>query len=523
MSKAANMAKVSAKGGFHMLWGLVASTVISAVGTIFAANLLGDTNYGLYTIAVAAPALISLFRDWGMNGAMVKYTAQYRAEDKAAKIRGIFAAGIIFEIILGTALSAVGFLLSGLLATLYSLPNITPLIQIASFSILTGALLTTAQAAFTGIEKLELNSVTVVCQSIIKTIIIPVLVIMGLGPLGAVIGFSIALLVAGLIGVIFMWTLYRSLPKPNHYKLEIMATVKTMLNYGLPMSLAVIISSFQNQFYSFILPIYVRPDLIGNYGIANTFVVLITFFAAPITTILFPAFSKLDPQKDRETLKNVFQFSIKYASLFVVPVAFIVIALSQPGISVLFPKYTAAPLFLALLAIGYLYSCFGNLSISNLINSQGQTKFYLKLTLITAAIGFPIGIVLISNFGVIGLIIATLTAVLPSYIIAIRWIKRQYGVAPDWVSSTKILLSSATAAAVTYTLVSLIPFGNWIKLIIGVAIFILVLVPIVLLTKTIDRSDISNLRGMLTELGSLRRIFNFLLNLIEKLMTALRR
>ena len=41
MSKAADMAKVSVKGGFHVMWGLVASTVISAVGTIISALLLG--------------------------------------------------------------------------------------------------------------------------------------------------------------------------------------------------------------------------------------------------------------------------------------------------------------------------------------------------------------------------------------------------------------------------------------------------------------------------------------------------
>ena len=47
MSKAADMARVSAKGGFHVLWGLVASTIISSVGTIFIARLLGSDLYGL--------------------------------------------------------------------------------------------------------------------------------------------------------------------------------------------------------------------------------------------------------------------------------------------------------------------------------------------------------------------------------------------------------------------------------------------------------------------------------------------
>jgi O-antigen/teichoic acid export membrane protein len=521
MSKAAEMAKVSAKGGFHLLWGLVASTVISSVGTIFVGNLLGDVNYGLYTIALVAPNLISTFRDWGISIAMIKYTAQYKAEDKAAYIRGVFAAGIIFETVLGLALSGVAFLLSGFLADLYNLP-IASLIQIASFIILTGALLGTAQSAFIGIERMEFNSITLVCQSLIKTIIILTLVILGFGPFGAVLGYTIAFLIAGLIGVFLMWTLYRSLPKPIHNKLEIIATIKTMFNYGFPLSIAAIISGFQTQFYSFLLPIYVSPGLIGNYGIANTFAVLITFFATPITTVLFPAFSKIDAKKDQETLKNVFQFSIKYASLLVVPAAAIVMTLAQPGISVLFPEYTAAPLFLALLSINYLYTAFGNLSIGNLINSQGETKFNLKLALITFAVGFPLSVILIAQFGILGLIVTMLTAGVPSLIIALRWLKKQYGVAVDWLSSVKILLSGAVASAITYVLISQLAFSSWIALIVGAAVFLFSFLLAILLTRAINRSDISNLRDMLGGLGLLHRLFSFLLNIIEKLMTILR-
>jgi len=522
MSKAAKMAKVSVKGGFHLLWGLVASTVISSVGTIFIGNLLGDENYGLYIIALAAPNLISTFRDWGISVAMIKYTAQYNSEDKAAKIRGLFTAGILFETILGLILSAVAFTLSGLLAQLYRLPNITPLIQIASFTILTSALLSTAQAAFTGMERMELNSITLIIQSTIKTAAVLTLVILGFGPLGAVIGFSVAVLIAGLIAVLLMWILYKNLPKPTNNTLETKNTIKTMFNYGLPLSIASIIATFQTTFYTFILPIFVAPGLYGNYGIANTFVVLITFFAAPVSTMLFPAFSKLDPQKDKETLKNVFQFSIKYASLLVVPAAAIVITLSRPGISILFPEYPAAPLFLALLAINYLYTALGTLSIGNLINSQGQTKFNLKLSLITFAIGFPLSILLISQFGVLGLIITTLTAGIPSLIIALRWLKKQYDVTVDWTSSAKILLSGATASAITYALITQLAFSNLTALIVGAIVFLLAFIIAIVLTRAITKSDIDNMRNTITVLGPLARIANFLLNIIEKLMTILR-
>jgi O-antigen/teichoic acid export membrane protein len=319
-----------------------------------------------------------------------------------------------------------------------------------------------------------------------------------------------------------MWTLYKNLPKPTNNTLETKNTIKTMFNYGLPLSIASIIATFQITFYTFILPIFVAPGLIGNYGIANTFVVLITFFATPVSTMLFPAFSKLDPQKDKETLKNVFQFSIKYASLLVVPAAAIVITLSRPGISILFPEYPAAPLFLALLAINYLYTALGNLSIGNLINSQGQTKFNLKLSLITFAIGFPLSILLISQFGILGLIITTLTAGIPSLIIALRWLKKQYDVTVDWTSSAKILLSGATASAITYALITQIAFSNLTALIVGAIVFLPTFITAIVLTRAITKSDIDNMRNTITVLGPLARIANLILNIIEKLMTILR-
>ena len=526
MSKAGDIAKVSAKGGFNVLWGLVISAVISSVGTIFIARLLGSDLYGLYAIVLTAPSLIMIFRDWGVNSAMIRFTAQYRAEGRAEEVRSIFVSGLIFEIALGLVLSVISFVLSGFLATsVFNRPTIAPLIQIASLSILTGGLISAATAAFTGTEKMHLNSIMVICQSIIKTLLTIALVIVGLSISGAVIGFMAASLFAGLIGIILIWTIYKKLPRPVTLKLEIKAFTKEMLKFGLPLSISTIMAGFLTQFYAFLLPIYyvTNNSMIGNYGIAQTFVVLIGFFATPITTMLFPAFSKLDAHRDNETLKNVYQFSIKYASLLVVPVAALVMALSQPAVSTLFgTTYETAPLFLALLAVSYLYSAFGNMSVGNLINSQGQTKLIFKLTLLTAAIGVPMGLILILKFGVIGLIATTLTAGLPSLFISLYWVKKHYRVTVDWRSSAKIISSSALTAALTYAILAQLSFSSWIRLLFGVLIFVLILIPTMLFTHSITKSDVSNLRFMAGGLGVLSGLINKVLTFIEKLMSLFR-
>jgi putative peptidoglycan lipid II flippase len=278
------------------------------------------------------------------------------------------------------------------------------------------------------------------------------------------------------------------------------------------------------QFYGNLTYYYVTDNgLVGNYGVAQNFVVLITFFATPVTTMLFPAFSKLDPQKDKELFKNVFQASVKYAALIVVPVTVLVMVLAQPGIGTIFGnKFSEAPLFLALLSIGYLFAALGNLSVGNLINGQGYTGYNLKLTILTTGIGIPVSFVLISQFGIIGLIVTSLTVSLPSYFISLGFIRKRFGVSVDWVSSAKIMLSSAVAGVLTFVLISDLSFSNPMKLVIGVPVFVVVFILVAVATRTVNKVDLNNLRGVVDGLGPLRKPLRFILSIIEKLMTVFR-
>jgi O-antigen/teichoic acid export membrane protein len=222
-------------------------------------------------------------------------------------------------------------------------------------------------------------------------------------------------------------------------------------------------------------------------------------------------------------MKRVYQFSVKYASLLVVPVVAGVMALALPGVSVLFGStYETAPLFLALLAIGYSYAAFGNLSTSNLINSQGHTNFILKTTILTACVGLPIGTVLVLNFGVLGLIITSLIEGLPSLVVSLYWIRKHYGTTVDWSSSARIILASAVAAALTYTVISAVSFSSIVELILGGAVFLLTAAVGLLLTRSISRSDIANLRLVVSGIGGIGRIVGKILGFVEKMMTKLK-
>ena len=529
------MAKVSVKGGFHLLWGLAASTVITSIGIIVLARLLSPSDFGLYTIALTIPNFIQFFRDWGTSYATVKFSAKYNSENNQSKVKEIIFSGLVFQAVLSIVLTVITLFSSTFIATnLFARPDIGPLIQVVSLSLLSssfvslvqtkaGTSTSAAQAAFIGLEKTKYQSLTVLMLSIIRTVLTTLFVIVGLGSFGATVGYTLSLLLAGLTSMLLISVIYHDLPKKSISEMNVSENLKDMLHYGLPLSMVSILRGFLIQFYLIVLAIFATDAMIGNYSVATNFVVLITFFAIPVTTMLFPAFSKLDSKKDAEDLRTIFKFSVKYGALLVVPVAFLVMSLSQPAIFTIFgSQYSSSSMFLSLLAITYLYSAFGFLSVNNLLNGLGQTRLNLKLTLLMALIGFPLGFVLISQFNVIGLILTTLIAEIPSLVIGLYLIRKKYGLTIDLISSLKILFSSAIASGLTYIGVAQLNFASWIILIFGVMIFVPLFVLFTLLTKTIEFDEINNLKDMTKSLGPLHKVFVLVLDFYEKMMIKLK-
>ena len=520
MDKALQIGKSSVTGSFHLFTGKTISTVIMAVGTLFLGNLMLEGEYGLYTVALIPPLMINLFQDWGVSYAMTKYIAHNRAESQEENIRGIVIGGLLFKLTLGLALSCALMISADYIATsVLNRPEAATLIALASVTIFSDSLLTAAQSSFNGFEKMKLNSITMVAQSITKTIVSPMLVILGYGALGAVLGHTFSLLFAGGIAVIMLYfTLVRSLPKRNNsQQANIVQILKTMLSFGAPLSISVILSGFLVQFYAFVMALYCTDVMIGNYQIAANFGVLLTFFTFPITTVLFPAFSKLDTKDDPQLLRTLFSFSVKYTAILLVPATMAMMVLSKPLVCALFgQKWTHAPFFLTLYVVTYLFILLGSLIGGPLLQGTGQTTMLLKLALLTLFLGIPLALILIPALGIVGVILSPLVAGMPSLFWGLHWIWRHYKARVDYVSSAKILVASALATAVTYIFINFSITTEWIQIAIGGTIFVTVYILVAPTLGAITPSDIRNLRAMLSGLGPITKLVNIPLTIAEK-------
>ena len=95
MSEASKLARTSTKGGFNLFWGTALSGIISSLGIMVVAGILEESQYGLYGIALIAPNLLQLVRDFGVDQAIIKYIAQYNHQNEHTKIKNILNNNIL--------------------------------------------------------------------------------------------------------------------------------------------------------------------------------------------------------------------------------------------------------------------------------------------------------------------------------------------------------------------------------------------------------------------------------------------
>jgi stage V sporulation protein B len=521
MEKATEMGKTSAVGSLQLFLGRSFSTVILAVGTIIIGLFISEGDYGLYVVALVPATTFLLFQDWGVSTALTRYCAKYRSTNEEGQQRKIIVAGLVFEIATGTALTLMSILLANFIAyTVFGKPESAFLIVVSSINILMTAINTATGSIFVGFERMKLSSYSAVVTAITFSLISPLLVYFGYGAMGAVIGYTLSSVASSAFSLVALYlSIYRKLPHSKTNKSSIYQTLKPLLKYGIPLSIGGILGGLSSPIYSFLMASYVSNVLIGNFKIAGNFSSLLSLLILPISTVLFPAFSKLDPQKEKNLLKNLFSTSVKYTVLIVVPATMAIIVLSHPLIGTLYGnKWPDAPFFLALSSIYNFFVLIGWRSMNALLPAVGETKLLMYMNLLGLGVSIPLAFLLIPPLGIIGLIIGTQASGFPIMFIGLYFSWKRYGVKTDFLSSAKIFSASFLAALAVYAFLIFFAAAFWVQLVVGSIIFLAVYLISAPLVGAINQIDIKNLRTMFSSLGLISKLLEIPLRILERLL-----
>jgi O-antigen/teichoic acid export membrane protein len=414
------IAQKAARGGLLLFIGNTSSTVILAVGIIIVARLLGPSDYGLYTLATVIPLLLVSLSDVGMNLALVRMPARLRAEGNYARADRLIRLGFLLKLAISTVAFIACYLGSTLIATtLLNRPELVPFLQIASLMIVFQALVDATSSSFIGQDLMQYSAGVQIMQAVLKGTLGPVLVLVGFGIAGALSGYLLSLAAGGLTGAALLFI--RHVRSSNRTTNPVSMEVRSLLGYGLPLYVAGTLSVFLMQYQNIVLAHFASNVEIGNFGAIWNFTALMAVLIYPITTAMFPMFSKMDPTHQKSDLARGFVLAVKYTSLLMIPASVAVMVFSRDLIHLTYGSgYRFAPQYLVLLSAFYLLTVIGYVVLGSFLNGVADTGTVVKMSVLTLAVYLPLGPILAWLWGPYGLLIAYIISNATSTVYGLR-------------------------------------------------------------------------------------------------------
>jgi stage V sporulation protein B len=494
------IAEKAAQGGLFLFVGNASATVILAIGSIIIARLLGSSVYGLYTLALLIPTLLVSVADAGMNYAIVRFTAKLRSQGEH------YAANktIRLAFVLKLSASVVAFLIcySGaetIAVTVLNRPELASFLRLASAFIVFQAVLDATNSSYIGLDLMQYSAGIQILYSILKSVLAPALILVGFGLAGAIGGYVLGVAVAGVAGAVVLFTRHANPARRMGGSSSVELSV--LLRYGLPLYLASILTVLLSQYQNIVLARFASNLQIGNFNAAWNFNSLLLILVYPITTAMFPTFSKMDPRNQRSDLTRAFTLTVKYASLIMIPASVAVMTFSRDLVYLTYGRgYALAPQYLMLLSALYLLTAVSYLILGTFLNGVAETRTVLRMSILTLAVYLPLGPVLTSLLGPYGLLIAYIFSNAASTLYGVRQASMKFGARPDLKASAKTLLAALIAAMPPIALLLSHMTGlGVVNLIIGGGLYLVTYLTLAPILAAVGKSDIDNLSTILSK------------------------
>jgi O-antigen/teichoic acid export membrane protein len=517
MARELDLAKTAMRGAIHLLSGKIASKMVGIVGSLLLIRLLTPEGYGDYNIAMIAPGLLNTFFNLGINAALTKMLAEYKMQGKFGMLKAYSSTGLSFILCLSVGLTIFCYLFADFFAVyLIDKPSIAPLIRVASLLITARMMYVNAEAILIGLDATKEYALIMILMEILNATLPNVLIVSGLGVFGALVGVGLGTLSVGIVSILVIYRIVRKMVKDASISLSFIEILKTMLRFSIPLRAGKLTLEGLGRIRQTIVARYVLSSEIGLYNGARKMLNPLTYLTEPINAILFPLFSKIDGHKEPETLKKIYMFSVKYASLIYLPSVLIISVLAQPLISILLgADYAGADFYLVLIALGMFDYGLGITQVTRLLTSQGDTSSVFLLNMMIAAIRIPLIVFIVPRYGILGLLLVNLTTVLPVDIVRLLLVRKKFDIGVDIIELSRLYASLLVTAVVLQLI--LIPFTGIVKIVIGGCVGYTVFVIMTILFKFLRKSDLNMIQQILDPQPLIGRISRKLMPIVKRL------
>jgi O-antigen/teichoic acid export membrane protein len=275
---------------------LFINSVISIIYTPIMLNLLGQSEYGLYSLASSAAGFIGIL-NFGLGNAVIRYAAKYRAlndEDGCSKLYGMFFIlyGILglIALVAGTILTFNSHLIFSNALDVYETKKLKLLMGIMTINISVGIGLGMFSVIVLAYEKFIFQKVVVIVSSVLSPLIMLPLLLMGNDSIALAVVTTIVNFLSIVINVFYCFKVLKI--KVKFQRID-SSLLKEILIFSFYIFLNMLIGRLYTSTDQIILGIYSGTVAISIYTIGSFFTGYFSGFSSAISNVFLSKVSRM--------------------------------------------------------------------------------------------------------------------------------------------------------------------------------------------------------------------------------------
>lgn len=454
---------------------LILSSIIPLIYTPIMLKILGQEEYGLYSLSLSTVGYLSLL-SFGFGSTIIRYISKYRAEDNVEKVKDIFGFFLLLYTALGFLVVFCGLLISNNVEFIFSeslsnlqVSKMKKLVLIMAINCALSFPASVFSSLIISYERYFYRRIIDVLSTILSPIANIIALFLGYMSIGMACAGTFVQFIVLPVNILYCFNVLRI--KPTFRKIS-NSLVKEMIGFSVFVFIGAMVDMLFWATDKVILGVLVGATSVAIYNVGGTFNSMVISLSTSISGVLVPKITGMVvTETPREKLSGLF---IKIGRL-----QFIIIALIVSGFSVFgrsFIKLWAGPdyanaYWVALLTMFPLcIPLIQNTGLS-IITAQNKHQFRSIVYLIIAIINVVSTYLCIPYFDVIGAALCSCVSYLvgQGIIMNIYYYKEiKLDIPLFWINILKMSVIPAVMMITGLFLVKFIHLNSWITFLSGV-------------------------------------------------------
>ena len=391
--------EVLSGAGTSFFWragGAVAQFVLA----ILLARFFGAEGIGLYSLALVVSVIASTVSRWGIDLASMKLIAVARANDQSKKVGAMYRVAVLSILVFGVIATALLFALSPFVATVvFGDPALSQVMQAMVLSVVPFSLLNLCAECLRAEERVAM-------ASFLQGSVVPIITLLLVAVLyaeGASIRLAALCYVSACIisAVVAGWVWHRSLKLIVVEGEFVRFPLKELLITANPMAWVAIVSIVMGFLETIILGVYASSEEVGLYSAALRLAMILSMVTLAFNSILSPKFAALYAKGEVEKMVYLARKSMFVMLLTSSPILIIYLFASEFVLGMFGDEFVQAAVVLQILVIGQVINIAAG-PVAAMLMMSGHAAVVSRIVMVALLFGIAIGMVLISQFGMIG-------------------------------------------------------------------------------------------------------------------------